>query len=127
MDIRFEIEADPLNGLFIKDEDVVVMFSNLLNNALEAASKCESNRYIYMQIKREDAGLRIWTENSHSNAIRSEGDKLLTSKEADADSHGFGIKNIKKAVAKYDGSCDISYTDKKFVTDIFLHSETQKI
>ncbi len=127
MDIRFEIEADSLNGLFIKDEDVVVIFSNLLNNALEAASKCESNRYIFMQITQEDAGLRIRTENSHSNAIRSEGDKLLTSKETDADSHGFGIENIKKAVAKYDGSCDISYTDKKFVTDIFLHSETQKL
>lgn len=125
-EVRFVIEADLLEGIFIKDEDVVVIFSNLLNNALEATVKCESDRYIFMKIKQEDEGICIYTENSHCNVICSREEQIMTSKE-DSDNHGFGIQNIKDAVAKYDGTCDISYTDKKFVINIFLHAETQKI
>lgn len=127
MDIHFVLETDSMQGLFVKDEDVVVIFSNLLNNALEAAQNCEDDRYIYMRIKRENEGLRILIENSHCNVICSQGEKFLTTKEKDRENHGIGIENIKNAVAKYDGTCDISYTDKQFVVDIFLHPKTQKI
>lgn len=122
-EVRLVIDADSLEGIFIKDEDVVVIFSNLLNNALEATAKCESDRYIFMKIKQEDKGIRIITENSHCNVICSRDEQILTTKE-DSDNHGFGIQNIRAAVAKYDGTCDITYTDKKFVINIFLHAES---
>ncbi len=123
-DIHIMLETDSLKDLFVKDEDVVVIFSNLLNNALEAAEKCESDRYIFMRIKREGEGLRILIENSHCNVIRSQGGILLTSKEEDRENHGVGIQNIKNAVEKYNGICDISHTDKKFAVNIFLHAKS---
>lgn len=124
-DIVFEVETDSLEDLFIKDEDVVIILSNLLNNAMEAVVKCEEDRRIRLKIKEEKGGLRIVAENTHCNAVKAEGEVIYTSKE-DASNHGFGIGNIKVAVAKYEGSCDISYTQNEFVVNIFLHSKSQE-
>lgn len=122
-DILFEVEMDSLEHIFVKDEDVVVILSNLLNNAMEAVVKCESDRRIHLSIKVEKGGLRIVAENTHCNVVKTEGEVIYTSKE-DAVNHGFGIGNIKTAVAKYDGSCDISYTQNEFVVNIFLHQKS---
>lgn len=121
-DVLFEVEADSLEHLFVKDEDVVVILSNLLNNAMEAVIKCKDNRRIYLAIKTEQDGLRIVSKNTHCNVIEVEEEKIRTSKE-DASNHGFGIENIKSAVAKYDGSCEISHTKNEFLINLFLHSK----
>lgn len=123
-DIQFDVEVDCLEHLFIKDEDVVVILSNLLNNAMEATGQLEENRHIILSVKVEEDGVRIITENTHCNTMETDGDRILTSKLEDDSNHGYGIQNVKNSVAKYDGDCDISYTENKFVLNIFLHKKS---
>jgi sensor histidine kinase regulating citrate/malate metabolism len=37
--------------------------------------------------------------------------------------HGYGLKNVRKSIEKYNGLLDISYTDNVFTADAFLYIE----
>lgn len=52
--IVFVFKINDLSSLNISDEDVVVIMSNLLNNAIEACEKCRGDKIIKLKIVIED-------------------------------------------------------------------------
>lgn len=53
----------------ISDEDVVVIMSNLLNNAIEACEKCRGDKIIKLKIVIEDNNAIISVKNTYENAV----------------------------------------------------------
>lgn len=111
--ILFVVKVNDLSGLEIKDEDLVLILSNLLNNAIEA-SEASDTGVIRLKLVREQGQIIISVVNTYSREPQKKGDKFLTTKSMDAGLHGIGIGNIKEAVEKYGGSCVIKYDKDSF-------------
>lgn len=76
----------------IKAFDYVTIIGNLLDNAIEAASKCATNNVIKVDISKE----KIIIENAYSGELLIVDDKIQTKKTEEG--HGFGLNNAKKAL-----------------------------
>lgn len=89
---------------FIADADMISMFGNLLNNALEAASKCSlDNRKIDVKLFMGTTYfLILHIENSFTVATKKEGMNFLSTKE-DSAHHGLGIGIVTNLAEKYGG------------------------
>ena len=85
---------------FIEPLDISTIFSNAIDNAMEASERLpEDQRLVTVKAERVRDMLIITVENNTLPGTRpAEG----TTKK-DRFVHGFGIPNIKKAVEKYDG------------------------
>ena len=105
--IVFVFKINDLSSLNISDEDVVVILSNLLNNAIEACEKCRGDKIIKLKIVIEDNNAIISVKNTYENAVIYENGEIQTTKILDTDEHGIGIKNIAETIRKYRGLlCD---------------------
>lgn len=112
--IEFNFKHNQVNLDFIDDVDICSIFSNLIDNAIEAAESAE-NKYIDFEINSLDFQkvCSVCIKNSCNNAPTVINHKLITSK-SDKSLHGIGINSVIKAVEKYNGSLDYSYDkDKK--------------
>ena len=112
--MKFNEMAD----LWMDDEDVVVILSNLLNNAIEACEKCEE-KTVKMKLMKESDDIIISVRNTYNGEIVMKGDEIQTSKNDKAE-HGLGIKNVIEAVEKYGGSYSINHDDKEFAFSICI-------
>ena len=110
--IVFVLKVNDLSGLAIKDEDIVVILSNLLNNALEACEHC-GEKIIRLKFVLEEGQAVVSVKNSIGTELAVEKGELLTTKTDNADEHGMGIKNVVNAVERYGGRYVIDY-DKGF-------------
>lgn len=102
---------------FIEPLDISTIFSNALDNAMEASERLpEDQRLVTIKAERVRDMLIITVENNTLPGTRpSEG----TTKK-DRFVHGFGIPNIKKAVEKYDGQCSFHQGDGTYLLKILI-------
>ena len=107
-----------LGGLPMEDDDVVVILSNLLNNAIEACEKCEK-KTVKIKLVKEDNDIVISVKNTYNGVIKKDCNDYVSTKD-DTDGHGFGIKNIRESVSKYGGTCSITYDDIEFSFSILI-------
>lgn len=104
----------------VTDADLIILMSNLLDNAIEAAGKCAQGSvavYLFMNNGGHFSTIKI--VNNYTGEIRSEGDRLFTSKE-DTVRHGFGMRNADDAAAKYGGRVRYTYQDGKFMSVVVI-------
>lgn len=105
---------------FMKEIDVTSLFGNLLDNALEAARKCEDGKIwidLYMQNDGNFAVFRI--KNTYEGTIIQNGDRFVTTKE-ERSIHGIGLRNVNRIVASYSGYIERAYDGKIFETMIVI-------
>ncbi|UDN62477.1 ATP-binding protein [Clostridioides sp. ES-W-0016-02] len=99
--------------------DVCHIFSNILDNAIEACKKIEEgSKVICVKGDVLQNFYLIRVENTKVNEIITKNGQIVTDKK-DA-LHGLGIKSIKNSVNKYGGNVVIEYDDKKFVVKIAI-------
>ncbi len=102
---------------FLSGEDIVVLFGNLLDNAIEATVYC-IEKIIMLRVHEYGDYISICIENSYD--IEHSDIGLKTTKRNKAE-HGYGIKTIKRIVNKYDGSVKFFENDSgMFCCDILL-------
>ncbi len=106
----FHAEIDFTKGDFMDGMDVSTIFGNALDNALEACAKLpEEERFLTVRGNANQGNyLTIQIENAANPADFEENN--ITTKD-DSFLHGFGKKNIRKAVEKYNGNCTWEYGD----------------
>lgn len=114
LNIKFSCTIN-LTGIdFIKDIDFITIFSNAIDNAIEACEKADENqRYIKMNSTYAGQFLTIKICNYISREVLFEGHTVKTSK-ADPFYHGIGLANIKKSVSKYKGEVNFDITKDEF-------------
>lgn len=120
--IVFVFQVNDLAGIRLKDEDVVIILSNLLNNAMEACEQCEGEKLIKFKFVKEKEHLIIATANHYKHPLKQVNGQYQTTKE-EKDLHGFGISNIIAAVEKYEGSYVICTEGWEFKFTIMIPNE----
>ncbi len=119
-DILFIIKINDLSEIKIEDEDIVIILSNLLNNAIEACEKCTKKKVIKMKFVRESGTNVISVKNTYEGNLMYNKDEILTTKNNTEAEHGIGIKNIIDTIKKYDGSYVIRSKNQEFYFSIII-------
>ena len=112
-DISFIMKINDLSGITIADDDIVVLLSNLLNNAIEACDKSKE-KIIKIKFVIEDKQIILAVKNSIKTTPTEMNGELVTSKTQNIEEHGVGLKNVKDIIDKYKGRYVIDYDDNYF-------------
>lgn len=113
IDFRFEIGNVDLS--FMEPVEITTVFSNLLDNAIEACQQVEKNRFISMRIRTYHDIVAVHIRNSRSGTKNWKGGRPATAK---AGNHGIGLINVEKIVKKYNGNIFFEETDLTFDCNI---------
>lgn len=112
-DLRSEAET---NGetTGISDADLCCIFSNLMENAVEACLRVKvGTHFIRVGIALVAGALTIHVKNSTDGCVKADGDTFLSSKGAER--KGYGLASIRAIVEKYGGSARFAW-DKALQT-----------
>lgn len=112
-DISFLFYANDLSDLWLEEQDAVSLLSNLLDNAIEACGKLESERKMWVKLVREKRQFVLSIRNTVSEPVDIQDDAIPTSKE-DKRKHGIGLKNIQMILDKYQGMGMMRYEEGCF-------------
>lgn len=110
---QIELHTDfrTANFTYIEDYDLVTVFGNLLDNAVEAAQKAEK-RYINVQTAQKNTYDILVIENSCAVPPQADHKNLQTTK-ARRELHGLGLKSVASVLQKYGGDYDWSFDSAK--------------
>lgn len=120
--IRMEYGVEPLQGMYMDEGDICILFSNMFDNAIEANCKITDakERWIRFRCLRQGQMLIISMENACRQEFYVEEGKILTTKEK-KHLHGFGMKSMRKVVEKYDGHMDFQIDHELFSIVLYLN------
>ena len=108
--------ADAHDADFLDVMDLCSIFGNAIDNAIEYEQRVEdkSCRLIKVTVRTQNQFLLIQIQNYCTEAIQMKNGTIATSKR-DKQIHGYGIKSIRRAVEKYDGSLTLEQDDDWFI------------
>lgn len=108
---------------FMEDVDICILFSNLIDNAIEANLKCDSDRYLSIQTSHNPSMLMVSVSNRMNGSLRTENNRIISSK-GDRESHGIGTQNVFSIIKKYHGTYHISTLENSFTIQMVFPSES---
>lgn len=115
-DITVRIDIGDLTKVNLDERDSIVIFSNILNNAIESAEKCDENsRYIHIKALVENEQFVFSVHNSCNDASEA-----MQSSKHDVIPHGFGLDNIREAVERNEGNCYFEKQDGEFISVVIF-------
>ncbi|WP_419742648.1 GHKL domain-containing protein [Paraclostridium dentum] len=107
---------------FIDSADVCSIFSNMIDNAIEACENIEDNS-ISKKINIKGTIVKslyiIKCENPKNNIIKLKSGKILTNKK-DKFLHGIGISSMKNSIEKYNGNLEVNDLNTRFLINICI-------
>lgn len=105
----------------IEGNDIIVMLGNLCDNAIEYLSdKLERNMEIV--INKKGSFNFIYISNTIENSVLKNNPNLVSIKNDSM--HGYGIKNVKDVVSKYNGKMNFEEHNGIFIANVMLISPT---
>ena len=110
-------EADKIR---LRDEDIVVVLGNLLDNAIHECERIvESGKDAVIQIKMAymDGEMIITVQNPVYEPVDIENGEVVGKQK---DGHGIGLANVRETVEKYDGSFAISCDENGFTAVVVI-------
>lgn len=110
-EIKMQIKVNDLSALNIPTDSLVVVLTNLLDNAIEACRRLDGYREIFCSILHDD-GLYISIRNTSGEVTIVDG-KIPTSK-ADSLSHGFGLMSVSYVLDQLDAEYTFGYDEGWF-------------
>ena len=121
---RIQVDTDIKTEdiLPLKDEDLCVLLTNILENALEAccAAREKQERYIILKISANREHLALTCENSTDTPSILQEDNVIPSSKSDAQEHGYGIPAIRRIVERYYGILKLSNHDGCFTVKVSI-------
>lgn len=117
-EIAFVIKELSFSKLHLDDADVTVLFGNLLDNAVEACEKIkDGERRITVQVEQKKQGLFVEVANTVAEKPDIKNGMIVSTK-TDRSVHGYGLKNIKEIVDRYEGVMHMEVREDLFVVQI---------
>lgn len=119
--IQFFIDPIQAHLNFFYDMDIVTVFSNLINNAVESCMRSNDKR-IYLNIHTENENFVVINIENTSDTKPIVIDGRLRTHKDNEKLHGIGMNSIKRTLSDYNGSLTWKYneTDKIFSTTIII-------
>jgi hypothetical protein len=118
--ITLTIEGQFTSELSVEAIDLCTIFTNAIDNAIEANAKCsdDEHRYLKIIIKSSQNHYLIVFENPVNAPVTITDNSIRTNKAGAG--HGLGLANIERALMKYDGSLKIDSTDNIFILEAVI-------
>lgn len=112
-DITMIMAVNDLSNLVMREEEIVILLVNLLDNAIEACEKLDSGRVIQFKMMLENGQLILSSKNPVKEKVNIKG-KTVPSSKKDIFHHGIGLLNIDSVIKKNDGTSIIKCEDGWF-------------
>ncbi len=128
--IEFKVFADFTPFKRVKNEDLCVIVSNTIDNALRECQLMKADNpkiecLVQLKARKIKGFLSIICENSlrESQAEALRGNSVMETSKEDKKNHGFGVKNIKHVVREYGGEVSFNVVDDMFSVSILIPIE----
>lgn len=126
---QIDFHADIRSGTldFISENDLVSLFGNLLDNAVEAAAKQPDAKIQLMASRMPQAGLTAITlvNSCHTNPLQKNGRLISTKK--DRARHGYGLKSVERIVSRYRGHMKLYYEEQTHLFHVVITLSTSNL
>lgn len=114
------LDIGDLSKLIVEDVDIVTVFTNLLDNAIEACERLnKKEKRIYFCCLIEGQEFRVSVENSVEKEPEQGKKSYLTWKKNQR-AHGIGMENIHRVVEKYQGEDFVTCEKGRFLHTVIL-------
>lgn len=119
--IDFQLYAKDIDLTFIDEMDVIAIFANIFDNAIESCRRSEVKK-VFFSIKLMNENYIVFSIDNSADIEPIVINNSLTSWKQNKN-HGIGMHSIKKALSKYGGSLNWNYDKdmKIFNTTILLN------
>jgi hypothetical protein len=120
--ISYDAEINIKEELPFSDIDLMCVYSNLLDNAIEG---CQRNEYSdnYIQVKSIIVGdylaIKIINSKPEEKSTTKEHQKVMTWKK-DKGMHGYGLRIIEEIVERYDGQKEFNMKGREYSAMVML-------
>lgn len=116
--IQVEIETEVIPQFILDNREIISLFGNLLDNAIEACEKMQKNeKWIHIRLQKHYELLSVEIENSIEEVPKERRGELLSDKMSQG-VHGYGLKNVQQIVNKHDGTYSYQIKENSFLTSI---------
>ena len=105
--LKVDVDESDLSILSMYEQNII--FSNIIENAIESCLKTNLERIIIIKIKSNESRKIIKITNTCDNVVIEEG-KFISIKK-DVENHGYGLKNIEKIIHKKNGYIYFDYNE----------------
>ena len=109
--IELTVKADVQGDISADSMDLCTLIANSLDNAIEANPP---DRKIALELLSDGEMLFFSVSNRYSGEVKGSSDGTFISSKEDRKNHGFGIRNIKEAVARMGGKTEITASGSVF-------------
>lgn len=113
-DIELSLKGDFSWFSNLKQVDCCILFSNLIDNAIEANQKIEANRYIILRARQTEGALYCEMKNPMVGHLLKEEERIVTTK-TDKEKHGIGLQNVCDIIDDYHGQYHITTDNQEYV------------
>ena len=119
-DIALNYDFD-VNKIPLKNTDIVIVMGNLLDNAIEAAKKCEEGKkYINITIKNINQFFILKIKNSCVKKAVVKNERFISDK-LQKQKHGLGIESVKHIITSYNGEMSFLCDEEIFEVKIIIN------
>lgn len=107
---------------FMEDVDCCILFSNLIDNAIEANRKCQQKPHLTIKSTQKQGVFMVELSNRTEGKLEREGNFLKTTKE-DKEKHGIGTRNAFEIIEKYQGEYRFFVREHDFVMQMIFYTD----
>lgn len=126
--VDFEAELLVPRNMRFNEPDFVIVFGNLIDNAIEACTRNGGNviNKICTKIKFDRGNIFIFVKNTYDGSLEGQSGNIeenlhIETSKRDKDNHGMGLKNVARVVEKYDGEVKWKTKDKHFIVNVLMY------
>ena len=125
LDVNTELDISVPPTLKIDTVHFVSILTNLLDNAIEALNAMDdaAHKTLRIRIAYNKGRLFILIQNSYAGDLIYE-DGAICSSKPDANNHGYGFENVKRAIEPYNGLLKINHNEGIFSVQVLLYVES---
>lgn len=124
--ICMDLDTD-LRESVLTDYELCSLFGNLLDNAIEATSKCATaKREVRVKVRRQMDMLCVFVENPYDTLQRSNSGTGFATMKKDKKNHGLGLKQVERIIGKYRGNLSIRTENNVFAVAVLLNDCPEK-
>ena len=112
--ISFSLQLDDLTHFGLKDEHLVVVLANLIDNAIEACEKIDNGKSKKMMLvmKVEEESSFLYIENTTAFPVKILDNQVVLPAKQSAE-HGYGLKNATAILNSYKAVFAIVYKEEQ--------------
>lgn len=116
--INFQIEAGLIDLMFMEQTEIITIFGNILDNAIEACNIVEGNKYIHLKLDTYNDFICIQLKNSTMGNLKWIAGRPVSLK---GKNHGIGLLNVDSIVKKYNGNMILEEESNEFRCSIIFN------